>query len=160
MGTTAFPFSMCQYFDLEPPLSGKPDPLMGKYFPFFQGRSTFPMASSRSRVHLVCSLIERRATLLHCHPYIYVAPGIYRKPDGPHAGERLGQAFCLAHCLHLCNIASRRLLGPASTKEETPSLGTKPSTDDILGMAKTEGSLKMLLDIDKVLDPRGIHVPA
>lgn len=44
--------------------------------------------------------------------------------------------------------------------EETPSLGTKRTTDYILGMAKTEGSVKILLDIDKVLDSQGSYIPA
>ena len=35
--------------------------------------------------------------------------------------------------------------------EETPEFGTTLNTDYILGMAKTAGSVKILLDIDKVL---------
>ena len=35
--------------------------------------------------------------------------------------------------------------------EETPSFGTKLDTEYILGMAKMEGGVKILLDIDKVL---------
>ncbi len=35
--------------------------------------------------------------------------------------------------------------------EDTPSFGTTLDTDYILGMAKTEGGVKILLDIDKVL---------
>jgi purine-binding chemotaxis protein CheW len=35
--------------------------------------------------------------------------------------------------------------------ENTPSFGVKLNTDFILGMAKTEGGVKILLDIDKVL---------
>jgi purine-binding chemotaxis protein CheW len=35
--------------------------------------------------------------------------------------------------------------------EETPAFGTKLNTDYILGMAKMEGGVKILLDIDKVL---------
>jgi len=35
--------------------------------------------------------------------------------------------------------------------EETPTFGTKLNTDYILGMAKMEGSVKILLDIDRVL---------
>ncbi len=35
--------------------------------------------------------------------------------------------------------------------EETPAFGTKLDTDYILGMAKTENSVKILLNIDKVL---------
>jgi len=36
--------------------------------------------------------------------------------------------------------------------EESPSFGTKLDTDYILGMAKMEGGVKILLDIDKVLN--------
>jgi purine-binding chemotaxis protein CheW len=35
--------------------------------------------------------------------------------------------------------------------EDTPTFGTKLNTDYILGMAKMEGGVKILLDIDKVL---------
>jgi purine-binding chemotaxis protein CheW len=35
--------------------------------------------------------------------------------------------------------------------EETPAFGTQLNTDYILGMAKTEGGVKILLNIDKVL---------
>ena len=35
--------------------------------------------------------------------------------------------------------------------EETPAFGTKLNTDYILGMAKMEGGVKILLDIDRVL---------
>ncbi|MCF8120008.1 MAG: chemotaxis protein CheW [Deltaproteobacteria bacterium] len=35
--------------------------------------------------------------------------------------------------------------------EQTPTFGTRLNTDYILGMAKMEGSVKILLDIDKVL---------
>ncbi len=35
--------------------------------------------------------------------------------------------------------------------EDTPAFGTKLATDYILGMAKTEGSVKILIDIDRVL---------
>ncbi len=35
--------------------------------------------------------------------------------------------------------------------EETPSFGAAVDTDYILGMAKTEGEVKILLDIDRVL---------
>jgi len=40
--------------------------------------------------------------------------------------------------------------------EETPSFGTKLDTDYILGMAKMEGGVKILLDIDKVLNDEEI----
>ena len=36
--------------------------------------------------------------------------------------------------------------------EETPSFGTKLNTEYILGMAKMEGGVKILLDIDQVLN--------
>jgi purine-binding chemotaxis protein CheW len=36
--------------------------------------------------------------------------------------------------------------------ENTPAFGVKLNTDFILGMAKTEGGVKILLDIDQVLD--------
>ena len=36
--------------------------------------------------------------------------------------------------------------------EETPSFGAKLNTDYILGMAKMEGGVKILLDIDRVLN--------
>ena len=36
--------------------------------------------------------------------------------------------------------------------EETPTFGTKLTTDYFLGMAKMEGGVKILLDIDKVLN--------
>jgi purine-binding chemotaxis protein CheW len=42
--------------------------------------------------------------------------------------------------------------------EETPTFGTKLNTDFILGMAKMEGGIKILLDIDKVLSNEEIAV--
>jgi len=42
--------------------------------------------------------------------------------------------------------------------EDTPTFGTKLNTDYILGMAKTEGSVKILLDIDRVLSGEEIAV--
>ena len=35
--------------------------------------------------------------------------------------------------------------------EDTPTFGTRLNTDYILGMAKMEGGVKILLDIDRVL---------
>ncbi len=35
--------------------------------------------------------------------------------------------------------------------EDTPTFGTKLNTEDILGMAKVGGGVKILLDIDRVL---------
>ncbi|MGA2401230.1 MAG: chemotaxis protein CheW [Syntrophobacteraceae bacterium] len=40
--------------------------------------------------------------------------------------------------------------------EDTPAFGTTLNTDYILGMAKAGGSVKILLDIDKVLSARDI----
>ncbi len=41
--------------------------------------------------------------------------------------------------------------------EDSPSFGTKLNTDYILGMAKMEGGVKILLDIDKVLSTEEIQ---
>ena len=40
--------------------------------------------------------------------------------------------------------------------EDTPTFGTKLNTDYILGMAKMEGGVKILLDIDRVLSAEEI----
>ena len=40
--------------------------------------------------------------------------------------------------------------------EDTPTFGTKLNTDYILGMAKIEGGVKILLDIDRVLSEEEI----
>ncbi len=42
--------------------------------------------------------------------------------------------------------------------EDTPTFGTKLDTEYILGMAKMEGGVKILLDIDKVLNADEIEV--
>ena len=42
--------------------------------------------------------------------------------------------------------------------EETPTFGAKLNTDYILGMAKMEGGVKILLDIDKVLNAEEVSV--
>lgn len=42
--------------------------------------------------------------------------------------------------------------------EDTPTFGTKLKTDYILGMAKMEGGVKILLDIDRVLSSQEIAV--
>jgi len=42
--------------------------------------------------------------------------------------------------------------------EETPTFGAKLNTDYILGMAKMEGGVKILLDIDRVLSGEEIAV--
>lgn len=41
--------------------------------------------------------------------------------------------------------------------EDTPTFGTKLNTDYILGMAKTDGGVKILLDIDKVLSSEQVE---
>lgn len=41
--------------------------------------------------------------------------------------------------------------------EETPTFGTKLNTEYILGMAKVEGGVKILLDIDRVLSAEEIN---
>jgi purine-binding chemotaxis protein CheW len=41
--------------------------------------------------------------------------------------------------------------------EDTPTFGTKLNTDYILGMAKMDGSVKILLDIDKVLSSQEVE---
>ncbi len=42
--------------------------------------------------------------------------------------------------------------------EDTPTFGTKLNTEYILGMAKMEGGVKILLDIDKVLSAEEIGI--
>ncbi len=42
--------------------------------------------------------------------------------------------------------------------EDTPTFGTKLNTDYILGMAKIEGDVKILLDIDQVLSAEEISL--
>lgn len=42
--------------------------------------------------------------------------------------------------------------------EETPAFGTRQKTDYILGMAKMEGGVKILLDIDSVLSSQEIAI--
>jgi purine-binding chemotaxis protein CheW len=42
--------------------------------------------------------------------------------------------------------------------EDTPTFGTKLNTDYILGMAKMEGGVKILLDIDRVLSTEEVAV--
>ena len=46
----------------------------------------------------------------------------------------------------------------AEDVEETPIFGTKLNTDYILGMAKMEGGVKILLDIDRVLNGEEIEL--
>ncbi len=47
---------------------------------------------------------------------------------------------------------------PGEEIEDTPTFGTKLDTDYILGMAKMEGGVKILLDIDRVLSEEEIAV--
>lgn len=42
--------------------------------------------------------------------------------------------------------------------EDTPTFGTKLNTEDILGMAKVEGRVKTLPDIDRVLSAEEVAV--
>jgi len=42
--------------------------------------------------------------------------------------------------------------------EETPSLGTDINTEFILGMAKTKGTVKMLLDLQKILSEKDLSM--
>ncbi len=42
--------------------------------------------------------------------------------------------------------------------EETPAFGAKLDTDYILGLAKMNGGVKILLDIDRVLNAEGMNV--
>ncbi len=42
--------------------------------------------------------------------------------------------------------------------EDTPTFGTRLNTDYILGMAKMEGGVKILLDIDKVLSAEEVTI--
>src|SRR6056297_2133974 len=42
--------------------------------------------------------------------------------------------------------------------EDTPSLGTNINTEFILGMAKTKGTVKMLLDLQKILSKQDLNV--
>jgi purine-binding chemotaxis protein CheW len=42
--------------------------------------------------------------------------------------------------------------------EDTPSFGTRVNTDYILGMAKMNGAVKILFDIDKVLSTEEIAI--
>ncbi len=42
--------------------------------------------------------------------------------------------------------------------EDTPEFGTKVNTDFILGMAKAEGGVKILLDIDRVLSSEEVDL--
>jgi purine-binding chemotaxis protein CheW len=46
----------------------------------------------------------------------------------------------------------------ADDVEDTPTFGTKLNTEYILGMAKIEGGVKILLDIDKVLNQQEINL--
>jgi len=41
--------------------------------------------------------------------------------------------------------------------EQTPSFGDDQETDYILGMAKMEGGVKSLLDIDRIMSPDGVE---
>ncbi len=51
----------------------------------------------------------------------------------------------------LVDAVSEVLSIKAAEMEDTPTFGTKPDTDYILGMAKMEDGVKILPDIDRVL---------
>ena len=42
--------------------------------------------------------------------------------------------------------------------EPSPTFGTKLETDYILGMAKIEGGVKILLDIDRILNTQDVEI--
>ena len=42
--------------------------------------------------------------------------------------------------------------------QDTPIFGAKLNADYILGMAKVDGGVKILLDIDRVLSSEGIRI--
>ncbi len=54
-------------------------------------------------------------------------------------------------CIIVVDAVSEVLSIKAEEIEDTPTFGTKLNTEYILGMAKSEGGVKILLDIDKVL---------
>ena len=54
------------------------------------------------------------------------------------------------HVLEVVNIKSEDI-------EDTPAFGARLDTDYILGMAKIEGGVKILLDIDRVLNPEELE---
>jgi len=56
------------------------------------------------------------------------------------------------------NSVSEVLNIKAEEVENAPTFGTKLDTDYILGMAKMEGGVKILLDIDQVLSEDGIEI--
>jgi purine-binding chemotaxis protein CheW len=58
----------------------------------------------------------------------------------------------------LVDSVSEVLSIKAADVEDTPSFGTKLNTEYILGMAKAGGSIKILLDIDKILSSAEIKV--
>lgn len=65
------------------------------------------------------------------------------------------------HIIHIGIIVdsvSEVLNVKASEIEETPNFGTRLNTDYILGMAKSVGGVKILLDIDRVLSAEEINI--
>lgn len=64
--------------------------------------------------------------------------------DGTGAGGTIQVGIVVDSVSEVLNIKGEDI-------EETPAFGTKLNTDYILGMAKMEGGVKILLDIDRVL---------
>ncbi len=58
----------------------------------------------------------------------------------------------------LVDSVSEVLSIKAEEIEETPAFGIKQSTDYILGMSKMEGGVKILLDIDRVLNAEDVAI--
>ncbi len=62
-----------------------------------------------------------------------------------HGGRKLNTGIIVDHVSEVLDI-------PAESIEEAPSFGASVETDFILGMGKINNNVKILLDIDKVLD--------
>ena len=62
-----------------------------------------------------------------------------------HAGRKLSTGIIVDHVSEVLEIPSDHI-------EDSPTFGTAVATDFILGMGKVGESVKILLDIDKVLD--------
>jgi len=99
----------------------------------------------------------------------------YRPPDNAHFGHGIGHCD-LGVIWSICEVVESEgqsgsvLIGfvvdsvsevlsiKGGDMEETPTFGAKLDTDYILGMAKMNGGVKILLDIDKVLGREEIAV--
>ena len=67
-------------------------------------------------------------------------------------------AYTERTCIIVVDSVSEVLNIKGGDIEETPTFGAKLDTDYILGMAKMNGGVKILLDIDKVLSAEEIAV--